>query len=346
MIIDCHVHIFPPMAGPKGTGPVRGGASSARSMMFHRSRGRRLDDNTPVPGRDWYQGQNLDDVNFRGGGYGQFLWTVDGVDYARHFFPPTLVKLESTPEQIIAQLDYAGVNKGVIQAGYGASNRFMSNVVTKYPERFWANAKVDEARIDQASQRRTLDRAVEELGLQSLWFTAGRLLDTREEGLEDMAFAPFWDRVRDLGIPMFWGLSWDRRTIDSFVGWKERYPEIPCLIANGIQLPEFMKNGDISLPPEVWKPLEAPNVICDLEIPILQGSFWEYPYVEGRPIIRQYYERLGPDRLAWGSDIPNVERNCTYRQSLDYLRLYCDFIPADAMDKLLGGNVQRMFTGS
>ena len=60
-------------------------------------------------------------------------------------------------------------------------------------------------------------------------------------------------------------------------------------------------------------------------------------------MVRQYYERLGPDRLAWGSDMPNMERHCTYRQSLDYLRAYCDSIPPADMDMILGGSAARLF---
>ena len=104
-----------------------------------------------------------------------------------------------------------------------------------------------------------------------------------------------------------------------------------------------MTNGRIEVPEEAWAPLEASNIIVEVLIPIFQGAIWEYPYAEARPIIREYYRRLGPDKLAWGSDMPNVERHCTYRQSLDYLRNHCDFITSDEMDKICGGNVARLF---
>jgi len=52
---------------------------------------------------------------------------------------------------------------------------------------------------------------------------------------------------------------------------------------------------------------------------------------------------LGPTKLLWGSDMPNVERNCTYRQSLDYLRKYNDYIPAADMAMILGGNAEKIY---
>ncbi|HNT88270.1 MAG TPA: tyrosine-type recombinase/integrase, partial [Candidatus Hydrogenedentes bacterium] len=45
--------------------------------------------------------------------------------------------------------------------------------------------------------------------------------------------------------------------------------------------------------------------------------------------------QLGADRLVWGSDMPNVERFCTYKQSLDYVRRYCPFLTEREKRQLL-----------
>ena len=47
-------------------------------------------------------------------------------------------------------------------------------------------------------------------------------------------------------------------------------------------------------------------------------------------------DQLGAGRLMWGSDMPNVERFCTYKQSLDYVRKYCPFLTAREKDLILG----------
>jgi predicted TIM-barrel fold metal-dependent hydrolase len=57
----------------------------------------------------------------------------------------------------------------------------------------------------------------------------------------------------------------------------------------------------------------------------------------------QTHRRFGAEKLMWGSDMPNVERFCTYRQSLEYLRRYCDFLPASDMDRILGDNAARLY---
>jgi hypothetical protein len=114
LLIDSHVHVFPDLGLKNGYDSVDEHMSFARSLMFHRSVGRKLTDNSLVVGRDWHRGENPEVLNFRGGDYGKFLWTVDGADYARYYLPPTARQLDSPPEQIIAQMDYLGVSKGVI----------------------------------------------------------------------------------------------------------------------------------------------------------------------------------------------------------------------------------------
>ncbi len=78
--------------------------------------------------------------------------------------------------------------------------------------------------------------------------------------------------------------------------------------------------------------LRTEQLWIEVLYPISWGRAHEYPYAELRPVLRGLYRQAGAHRLVWGSDMPNVERNCTYRQLLDYLRRYCDFIPPSDMD--------------
>ena len=44
----------------------------------------------------------------------------------------------------------------------------------------------------------------------------------------------------------------------------------------------------------------------------------------------------------WGTDMPIVLRHWTYRQNIDFIRSYCDFLGADEMAQILGGTVARL----
>ena len=68
----------------------------------------------------------------------------------------------------------------------------------------------------------------------------------------------------------------------------------------------------------------------------------DYSLEEAKKLIKQQYEELGAHKLCWGSDMPNVERNCTYRQCLTHLTKHCDFIKQADMELILGGNIARI----
>jgi predicted TIM-barrel fold metal-dependent hydrolase len=360
MIVDSHAHAFPPMGGPSGHRSTREHMRYVQHLlMFHHQPVRRVSDNSIYTGANLlHDGKDfsldgLTDVNYRGGTHGKFVWTADGVDYSLQYLPPTLTNLHAPPELMVAQMDYAGVDKAVLQTGhaYGRLNRYLSEAARKFPERFWALAMIDEWRADHPGQIRALDQAIGELGLHGLWFQSSNLRQhNRTEAIDDPSFYPFWDHVREMGIPVYWFVTAVFRgrepymaELAAFERWAQRYPEIPVMFTHGLPLFRFMQDGAISIPEEAWKAMAAPNVLIEILIPIFQGAIWQYPYVEAQPIIRQYYERFGPDKLAWGSDMPNVERHCTYRQSLDYLRLHCDFIPPHDMSRICGDNVARLF---
>ena len=349
------------MGGPAGHRTTRQHMRYTQQlMMFHHQPVRRVDDNSISTRQTLTQGEDfsldgLTEVSFRGGDYGKFVWTADGTDYSKQYLPPTLTRLHAPPELMVAQMDYVGVGRAVLQTGhaYGRLNRYLSEAVGKFPDRFWALAMVDEWRTDQPGQIRALDHAIDALGLHALWFHSSSLRQySRTEGLDDPVFHPFWDHVRDRGIPVFWfvtspapGREPYMEELAGFSRWLRRYPEIPVVFTHGLPLARFMQDGRVSIPAEAWEAIDAPNMTIEILIPIFQGAIWEYPYMEARPIIREYYERFGPERLAWASDMPNVERHCTYRQSLDYLRLHCDFIPSQDMAKICGGNTARLFAG-
>ena len=230
----------------------------------------------------------------------------------------------------------------------------MAGLPREHPDRLWALATIEEWRADDPSQLAEIERAVGELGLRGLFYDTGSIEKFGRKTLpDDPCFDPFWQTVLRLGIPVFWNITSPEPTLDvwleqqrSFGRWLARYPEIKCVYTHGLPLYRFFDDaGKITVPDEVWAPLESANVYTEILIPILMGGVWEYPYAESQPFIRAYYERIGSDRLIWGSDLPNVERHCTYEQSLGHLSRHCDFIPPAHMAKITGENTRSLFDG-
>ena len=72
------------------------------------------------------------------------------------------------------------------------------------------------------------------------------------------------------------------------------------------------------------------------------GAMWEYPWKEAEPIIKLAVERIGANRLIWGTDMPMVARFCTYKQALDQFRVHCNFLSDSEREDIIGNTAARV----
>ena len=86
---------------------------------------------------------------------------------------------------------------------------------------------------------------------------------------------------------------------------------------------------------------QPPVSHVQVEFPNFFGRQWEYPTPQVRPIFERLVARMGAARLIWGSDLPFVLRHYTYRQSLDYIRLYYDFLGPQRLPPVRHGDMRR-----
>ena len=355
-VVDSHVHIFPSLDDASGFG------SQAEHRWFlqlymatHGEPVRRLRDHAQVHRQTLHDGRldtpsSLKDVDFRVGRCGRFEWTADGEDVYLQFFPPSLQTMASPPELMLQQMARAGVDRAVLQNArlYGRLNEFFAAAVRAYPDRFIGLADVDEAQAHTPAQLDKLRHAIRELGLRGLYY-ANRALITASYArmFDDSLFDVFWEEVRGLGVPVFWEIvgaphpdNPDHllREIDRLNRWAERWPTIPGVWTHGFA-PELLEQ----MPSELEQLLGREQLMIEILYPIHWARTHEYPFPELRQAIETLYRRVGGERLIWGSDMPNVERNCTYRQSLEYLRqLASGWLPRADLDRILGLNVLRL----
>jgi predicted TIM-barrel fold metal-dependent hydrolase len=355
-VVDSHAHIFPYLGGASGF------ASEAEHrryqqlyMATHGEPVRRLLDHVVVTEQTLHDGRltdplHLRSVDFRVGRFGRFEWTVDGVDLYLQFFPPSLQGMESPAEFLLQQMARAGVDRAVLQNArpYGRLNTYFADAVRAYPDRFIGLADVDEARAHTPAEVERLRRGIREQGLRGVYYANRALFATGYEHLfDDPLFDPFWEEVRGLRIPIFWEVVGvpdpnDVADLEREIGrldrWAARWPDIPVVWTHGFS-PELL-----SRMPE---PLDALLRRQQLHVEVLWPIHWarthEYPFAELRAPFQMLHRRVGGERLIWGSDMPNVERNCTYRQSLLYLRDLADgWVPSRDLDGILGQNVLRL----
>ncbi|MDQ3810685.1 MAG: amidohydrolase [Chloroflexota bacterium] len=352
-VVDSHVHIFPYL------GSACGFASEAEHLRFlqlymatHAEPVRRLADHVAVDEPTLHDGRlerrsDLRQVDFRVGRFGRLEWTVDGAGVYLQFFPPSLQGMESPPEFILQQMARAGVERAVLQNArpYGRLNAYFAEAMRAHPDRFIGLADVDEANAHTPAEIERLRHAVRGFGLRGLYY-ANRALIMADYArmFDDRVFDPFWEEVRGLGIPVFWEVvgipdpGQPLAEIDRLNRWAERWPSIPGVWTHGVA-PELLER----MPDPLAALLARDQFVVEVLYPIHWGRTHEYPFAELRPALRTLYQRVGRERLVWGSDLPNVERNCTYRQSLEYLwRMTDGWLGGAELERVLGVNILRV----
>jgi predicted TIM-barrel fold metal-dependent hydrolase len=358
VIVDCHAHVFEPWTTACGHPSQEVHLSYIQQILARTSARVVGGKGTSAPltsgmGAAWSEHR---DVDLRVGRFGRIAFTADGDEHVVQYFPVGMQEIAAPPELMLAQLDYVGVDHCILQAGgaYGAMNDVNAAAQSAYPDRFTGLLNVDEGRAAEPDGLAELERAATTLGLRGVYFSLHGLARYGPmASFADPSGDAFWERVAELGLPVFLELTghptYDepgyRANVQRLAALMSRVPSLRWVLVMGLPVDHYARDGVWSLPPEVETVVRRDEVLVELMFPITWGGVWDYPYVEAQPLVKDLRDRCGAESLIWGSDAPNVERYCTYRQSLDYLRRYCTFLEDRELELILGGNVAALFGG-
>jgi predicted TIM-barrel fold metal-dependent hydrolase len=263
----------------------------------------------------------------------RFVWTVDGDDITKQIFPPDLAGLAFGPESAIAEMDYAGIDMGLIHVdrALGFDATYLAACVARYPDRLRSMAPVDEPAIPDDPDRVAGDlmTAIRDLGLHALKFIPEYAYRAGRGAWDDGPFRTFWETATSLGVPIFFTLGpapghhdpreGYRAELDVLVRWMERYPDVDVSLTHGFPWRELLDGDRLELPDWLWVPFANPRLRIEVSFPVRLGDIFEYPYREVWPALEAMLRRVGADGLLWGSDMPFQNRFCTFRQSHRWL---------------------------
>ena len=371
MIIDSHAYCFEPADSPRGYASAREHLLTVQQAQAgHHQPAFRLRDRVAGPSDvlDPTKGDltDLPDVNFRiDHAAGRVLWDYRGETYTKHFYPPNLRNLEFTPDSLIGEMDYAGIDKVLLHtnAMLGRSNEYQAECIRRFPDRILSMALLDERQIhtDVDSVIAGVTAAINDLGLHAIKFnSAGYAVS--DQPWDSGPYAPFWDAVSTLGVPVFLTLCTgparaseaypDPAGQQSYLGelrilarLMDRHPHLRCNITHGFPWRVYLDGDRITLPDRIWAPFENPNLSLEVCFPVRIGDVFDYPYREVWPTLAAMVERIGPSQLMYGTDMPFQNRFCTYRQSRHWLERH--FAPSaglsvDDLALIMGGTAARV----
>ena len=209
-----------------------------------------------------------------------------------------------------------------------------------------ATQHVDEAIADRPEMLAEVDRAVDTLGLRGLYYAQDFSRHGYARNVDHADFRPFWEKIVARGLPVLIELSstptYDRAgylaNLTALDALLVRYPAHRFLLVMGPPVAHFGSTAAWQFPDDVLATYKRENLQLEVMFPITWGGVWDYPYTEAQAFIRGMRDTFGAGKLIWGSDMPNVERFCTYKQSLDYVRKHCAFLTAEEKDRILGTN--------
>ena len=370
MIIDSHAYCFPPPDDPAGHGSSREHLDWLQVVHgFHHQPAWRIRDGAAgsseiLAPKGWRGMDDLPDLSFRPEyKRGRFVWTIDGDDYTKQFYPPNLHNLEYTPDSLVSEMDYAGVDKALLHTDpmLGRDPAFQAACVNAYPDRILSMIPVDEWRIavDPDGVLESLERAAKDYRLHAVKFIPTFAYMSSSDPWDGGLYEPFWECAASLGLPVFFTLASGPGTLegemssadqregyfkeqDILMNWMARYPDALCSLTHGFPWRAFWDGDHITLPPEIWEPFSNPG--CSLEVcfPIRLGDIIDFPYREVWQTLEEMVERIGTDRLLWGTDMPFQNRFCTYRQSRRWLEKYCTFLSKEDIRLIMGDTAGRI----
>ena len=364
MIVDSHVYTFLPVDDPRGyssaeehLGRVQAAHARQHQPAF-RLRDRAPSSSLVLGPEEDDDPARLPDVDFRlDKAAGRVVWTADGDDHTKHYFPPNLRDLEFTPHSLISEMDYAGVDVALIHTDpmLVRDSSYLAESVGLYPDRLRSMAPMDEWRVlsETGAVVEELTTAINVHGLHAIKFHAP------VGSWDDGPYRSFWEAATALGVPVFFtlgtgsakgpsgsSLEAERQGylegLETVRRWMDRYPDAVCSLTHGFPWRAFLNGDRIVLPEAVWAPFENPNLSLEVCFPVRLGDLFDYPFREVWPTLRQMVERIGAYQLLWGTDMPFQNRFCTYRQSRQWIERHCTFLSAPELAAIIGGTASRI----
>ena len=283
----------------------------------------------------------------RGAGYGNM--TVGGRRTVR-MFPPFNERTEFTPEMLIANLDWAGVGKAVLQQGtiYGECNQFVLDAVRRYPGRLLGALHADPWRPEY---RPEFDRM-----LATGEFSAVKIEFSYEAGLsgvhlgarlDDDGISWLWTATEKAGVPLVLDLGTagdPSYQTEAVRGIAEGRPDLRIVIAHLGQPRKQAEQAD----PEKWRMWQEqialgrlPNVWFDMaSLPDWEEDF---PYPAAERFFRLAVEAIGPGKIMWGTDQPGTLKHQNYPAWLRLAQLHTGFLSPDERVLVLGGTARKVY---
>jgi predicted TIM-barrel fold metal-dependent hydrolase len=272
-------------------------------------------------------------------------------DQEIQLLPPLCPETSFPPEALVAQMNWAGVDKAVLLQGpfYGDQNSTVLEALTRFPDRFFGAAYFDP--WDDSPRKKFADI------LAAHKFCAIKLECTEPTGLcglhpearlDDPKLLWLWDGLQANGLVLVLDLgtvgarSYQTAAVRTIA---EHHPQLRIVIPHLAQITPSVAGSrerrraweeqiDLGLLPNVWfDSASLPAYLPDED----------YPYPSATKYLVLAIERIGAHKVLWGSDLPGLAGAMSYPQAVRLAKRHTEFLTPDQQASFLGGNALNVF---
>jgi len=259
-------------------------------------------------------------------------------DYATYPFVEGRAEAEpATGEMLIDTMDAVSVDAAVIvqPAHYLYDNRYVTDCLRRFPDRFAAVGLVDQQAPDAIDRLdELLDAGFEGLRIH----LASRVDDPAQWATPDQD--ALWRRMADAKASFcVFGPSKHLPAVESIIA---RHPDVRIVLDHlgGSPAPtDDVEGHGLQLALGL---AQYPQVSVKLT-PQGHKSSEPYPHSDLFDLYRKYYDAYGPERLMWGTNYPGILKSTGYGPSLELFRDHLSFFSEAERERLLGGTAMEIW---
>jgi predicted TIM-barrel fold metal-dependent hydrolase len=272
-------------------------------------------------------------------------------EYEYQFLPPYCREILHTPEMLIAELDSVGIDKAVLLQGpfFGQCNEYVLKAVRKYPHRLVGGAIIDPW---APASRQEFEGIASADGFRAVKLecsiSSGLLGIHPEASLDSPQIKWLWSEIEKSGLVLVLDLgSVGSRSYqtDAVKAIAMEYPGLKIVIAHLAQPTQKVESC-----PELlrlwWQQIDLGkmhNVCFDTASLPAYVIDEGYPYPSAMRYVRMAIERIGPEKIMWGTDVPTFFVHTTYPQMLNHARASLEFLSISDRELVLGKNAEKFF---
>jgi predicted TIM-barrel fold metal-dependent hydrolase len=205
----------------------------------------------------------------------------------------------TTPEQLLAAMDAAGVAKAaVVQAStaYGHDSSYLADSIRRFPERFTGVFSIDPLVVDALAQ---VDRWTQQGMTGMRVFTTGSTMPGQQTWLDDERAFPVWEKAGKLKLPI--SVQMTAQGIPLLVKIVERFPETDFLLDH-LARPVINDGPPYAAAQSLWDIARYKSIYLKLTSRTVEHCQAGKSTPEA--FMAKLMETFGSERILWGSNFP------------------------------------------